>query len=214
MRRFYAFALALALVAAACGGSDDEATPTTSEAVPAPTQQNDADQATEPEEDSAAQSESETTETTVAVQALGDGNEDTTFYGNPPGTATVEVGDIKYEFDLSILCLSMFGAMGVAGEALDGSAVTVDADFPPEGWETSDEDWEPPSISIDDEERDVRWEAGGVATEMYPEGSSQVDSFTADGRLAVGEATFVNTYTFGDELQVETGQFEFHCPEG
>jgi len=212
MRRFYAFALALALVATACGGSDDEATPATTEAAPSATQQDDGNQASEPEEDSA--SEAETTETTVAVQALGDGNEDTTFYGNPPGTATVEVGDIKYEFDLSVLCLSMFGAMGVAGEALDGSPVTVDADFPPEGWETSDEDWEPPSISIDDEARDIRWEAGGVATEMYPEGSSQIDSFTADGRLAVGEATFVNSYTFGDELQVETGQFEFHCPEG
>ena len=212
MRRFYAFALVLALMAAACGGSDDEASPATTEAAPVTIQEDDANQAATSDDDSA--DEPETTETTVAVQAIGDGNEDTTFYGNPPGTATVEVGDIKYEFDLSVLCLSMFGAMGVAGEALDGSPITVDADFPPEGWENSDEDWEPPSISIDDEERDIRWEAGGVATEMYPEGSSQIDSFTADGRLAVGEATFVNSYTFGDELQVETGQFEFHCPEG
>lgn len=213
MRRFYAFALVLALVAAACGGSDDEtSSPPTTAAAPTASQQDNTEQAAASNDDSA--DEPQPTETTVAVQALGDGNEDTTFYGNPPGTATVEVGDIKYEFDLSILCLSMFGAMGVAGEALDGSSVTVDADFPPEGWETSDEDWEPPSISIDDEERDVRWEAGGVATEMYPEGSSQIDSFTADGRLAVGEATFVNSYTIGENLQVETGRFEFHCPEG
>ena len=212
MRRFYAFALVLALVATACGGSDDESSPTTAEAAPVSSQQDDTDQDSAADDDSA--DESATTETTIAVQAIGDGNEDTTFYGNPPGTATVEVGDIKYEFDLSVLCLSMFGAMGVAGEALDGSAVSVDADFPPEGWETAGDDWEPPSISIDDEERDVRWEAGGTAAEMYPEGSSQIDSFTADGRLAVGEATFVNSYTFGEELQVETGQFEFHCPEG
>lgn len=212
MRRFSAFALVLALIAAACGGSDDEASPATIEATPTATQQDGTDQTPETRDDSA--DEPQDTETTVAVQAIGDGNEDTTFYGNPPGTATVEVGDIKYEFDLNILCISMFGAMGVAGQALDASAVTVDADFPPEGWETSAEDWEPPSISIDDDERDIRWEAGGVATEMYPEGSSQVDSFTADGRLAVGEATFVNSYTIGDDLQVETGRFEFHCPEG
>jgi len=103
--------------------------------------------------------------------------------------------------------------LGIAGTAADGSDVSVDADFPPVGWETSDEGWEAPSISIDDEGRDVRWEAGGVVADMYPEGSSQIDSFTNDGRLAVGTATFVNSYSFGENLQVETGQFEFNCPE-
>ena len=206
MKGTYSLALAIALTLAACGGSSTQSdtTPDGSTTTAA--------QDTAATTDTAA-GDTETT-TTVAVQALGDGDDSTTFYGNPPGTGTVEIGDITYEFDLNILCLSMAGAMGVVGEASDGSSVSVDADFPPEGWETSGEDWEPPSITVGDDERDVNWQSGGVAADMYPEGSSQIDSFSNDGRLAVGEATFVNSYTFGDELVVAEGRFEFHCPAG
>lgn len=203
MTRLNALVLALMLAVAACGGSDDGSSAATSVPAGPDTTESVTQNDTTPPANQ---------QTTIAVQALGDGNEDTTFYGNPPGTATVEIGEIRYDFDLDILCLSMFGAMGVAGGATDGSAVTVDADFPPAGWETSNEEWDPPSISIDDDVRDIGWQAGGVATDMYPAGSSQIDSFTADGQLAAGEATFVNTYTIGDNLQVETGRFEFRCP--
>jgi hypothetical protein len=59
---------------------------------------------------------------------------------------------------------------------------------------------------------DARWVAGDDAGSAYPEGSSVVGSFSSDGRLAVGEASFVNVYTSGDNLEVQTGQFEFNCP--
>jgi len=210
MRRFYAFVFAISLLAAACGGSgDDSAGATTSASANTTTTAAMEDKTGSEDSDAAA---TETT-TTIAVNALGDGDENTTFYGNPPGTGTVEVGDTKYEFDLNILCLSMAGAMGVAGQSADGSSVSVDADFPPEGWETDGEDWDPPSIAIDDDEMDARWVAGGDVGSMYPEGSSVVSSFSSDGRLAVGEASFVNVYTSGDNLEVQTGQFEFNCPE-
>lgn len=107
----------------------------------------------------------------------------------------------------------MFGALGVAGRATDGSDISVNADFPPEGWEDSAEDWEPPSIRVSDGEQDANWVAGGDVATAYPEGTSQIDSFTSDGRIAVGEATFVNIYTSGDDLEVQTGRFEFNCPE-
>jgi hypothetical protein len=203
----------LALTATACGGSDsgDTATTAAAETTAAATE----DQTATAQELDTTDEESAATTTTVAVQALGDGDESTTFYGNEPGTGTVEIGDVKYEFDLNILCLSMFGAMGVAGVATDGSAVDVSADFPPPGWEDSDEGWEPPLVDIDDEERDISWEAGSIVAEFYDgEGVGEITSFSADGRVAVGEANFVNTYSGFDNPTVESGRFEFVCPEG
>jgi hypothetical protein len=199
----------LALLVAACGGSDEESTADESPATTSTTASEFTEAPTDAAEESAA------TTTTVAVQALGDGDENTTFYGNPPGTGTVEIGETKYEFDLNILCLSMFGAMGVAGVAADGSEVQVNADFPPPGWENSDEDWEPPAVDVDDEERDIRWEAGASVAEFYEgDGVGEITSFTADGRVAVGEANFVNTYSGFENPTVEQGRFEFVCPEG
>lgn len=208
MRRFYAFVFAISLLAAACGGSgDDNAGATTTTDTNTTT--------TKTLDDKTGSSDTAATETTtsIAVNALGDGDPNTTFYGNPPGTGTVAVGDTKYEFDLNILCLSMAGAMGIAGQSSDGSPVSVNADFPPEGWESDGEDWDPPSLAIDDDEMDARWVAGGDVGSAYPEGSSVVSSFSSDGRLAVGEASFVNVYTSGDNLEIQTGQFEFNCPE-
>jgi hypothetical protein len=204
----------LGLLATACGGSDDESTATTAADTPTTTSatpvQNTTTQAPNADSDESAQ-----TTTTVAVQALGDGDENTTFYGNPPGTGTVEIGDVKYEFDLSILCLSMFGAMGVAGVAADGSDVQVNADFPPPGWEDSDEDWDPPAVDVDDDQSDISWEAGASVAEFYEDdGVGEITSFTADGRVAVGEANFVDTYSGFDNPTVEKGRFEFACPEG
>lgn len=211
MRRYGAALLTLVLGLAACGGAEDDSSSPTSEAStttaargPATTEA----PPSNPEEPVA-------TTTTVAVQALGDGDENTTFYGNPPGTGTVEIGDIKYNFDLSILCLSMFGAMGVAGVAADGADVQVSADFPPPGWEDSSEDWDPPAIDVDDEGRDISWEAGASVAEFYEgEGIGEITSFMADGRVAVGEANFVNTYTGFENPTVEQGRFEFVCPDG
>lgn len=135
------------------------------------------------------------------------------FVGTDPGTATVEIGDITYEFDLNVTCLTMGGAVSAAGVAADGSDVQVNAGFPPEGWETSNEDWPPPSVTIDDGPRDVRWVAGGDVATAFPDGTSQVDSFTSDGNVVVGEATLFSAYTFAEESPtVATGRFEFHCP--
>lgn len=216
-KRFYLFVLVLALLVAACGGSDDESAPATTDAAEggitteAPAESESAD----PGSDSADSEDDTPTTTTVAVQSLGDGDEDTTFFGNQPGTGTVEIGDIKYEFDLNLLCLSMFGAMGVAGVAADGSDIQVDADFPPPGWEDSADDWEPPAVNVDDDGHDVSWEAGASIAEFYEgDGVGEITSFSADGRVAVGEANFVDTYSGFDNPTVEKGRFEFVCPEG
>ncbi len=213
LKRLVILIAALGLLVAACGGSDDESTDTAE--TPATTAEASSEPATTEAPDTDSDDSVPTTTTSIAVQALGDGDETTTFYGNPPGTGTVEIGDVKYEFDLSILCLSMFGAMGVAGVAADGSDVQVSADFPPPGWEDSAEDWEPPTVDVDDDGRDIRWEAGASVAEFYEgDGVGEITSFTADGRIAVGEANFVNTYSGFDNPTVEQGRFEFACPEG
>lgn len=213
LKRLVILIAVLGLLVASCGGSDGESADTaaaeTTTTAAASGETTTTAAASEPDSDEPAE-----TTTTVAVQALGDGDENTTFYGNPPGTGTVEIGDVKYDFDLSILCLSMFGAMGVAGVAADGSEVQVSADFPPPGWETSDEDWDPPVVDVDDDERDIRWEAGASVAEFYDgEGVGEITSFTADGRVAVGEANFVNSYSGFENPTVVQGRFEFACPE-
>ena len=204
MKHFHALAGVLVLMLAGCGGAaTDLAPPTVADSV---TYSN-AIQQDRPASTGIGAGAIATT------NEMNDGEAKASFYGSHPGTGTVEIGEVRYEFNLSVMCLSMIGAMGVAGQALDGSDATVDADFPPPGWKDSATDWDPPSISIEDDDRQIRWQAGGVVAGTYPEGSSQIDSFTTEGRLAVGEATFVNRYTFGEGIQVESGRFEFNCPE-
>lgn len=79
-------------------------------------------------------------------------------------------------------------------------------------WVTTTAASDDPSSDSEDErsgdvERDMSWQAGRVAAEMYPEGSSQIDTITADRQLAVGETTFANNYRFGDGFITETGRF-------
>lgn len=127
--------------------------------------------------------------------------------------AVVTVGDERYEFELSTQCLVMFGNLAGIGRSVDGRDIVINIGVPPEDWETSDEDWDPPSIRIDDRENDIDWRAGGeVATEMIPTGMSQVDDFTIDGSSASGTATFVDLYAaMRGEPEAVQGTFEFNC---
>jgi len=185
-----------ALVLTACGGDDDGAA-------------------------AGSNSDNGGTTPTEATSANGDGNGDD---GNGDGgggsggaaenRAVVTVGDEVYEFDLTDLCLAMFGNLAGSGPSVDGRDITINIEVPPEDWETSDEDWSPPSIRIDDGENDLDWRAGDeIVTGMVEPGMSQVDSFTNDGTRASGTATFIELYAVmtGDDPDPVQGTFEFAC---
>ena len=198
--------LSAALVFAACGGDDDDA------AVPG-----NGNGGTTP---------------TEAPSNGGDDNDDDNGDDNGNGggsdggveenRAVVVIGDRTYEFDLSVQCLSLFNNMAAAGQAVDGSDVSVNIGLPPVDWETdTDEEWDPPSVRVSDDEEDLDWRAGDeIVSAMMDEGNldegvSQVDSFTHDGQRASGTATFIDLYAVlrqenPDPVQ---GTFEFACPE-
>lgn len=154
-----------------------------------------------------------TTTASAATTTATTSGDRTTYFDNPVGTAVVEIGGTRFDFTLNTMCLSMFGALAGVGTATDGSAVTVNADFPPPGWETDTaNDWEPPSIRVDDDVTYQAWYATGDATDpYYGEGGFE---FTSDGSRAFGTASFVNVYTPFDQLTWVPGRFEVVCPSG
>jgi hypothetical protein len=134
--------------------------------------------------------------------------------GVEPGTAVVTIGEDRYEFDLSVQCLALFGNLAGFGRSVDGRDITINIETPPEDWETSDEEWEPPSIRVDDGENDIDWRAGDeIIREMVDEGVSEVTSFTNKDKRASGTATFVDLYAvMRGEIEPVEGTFEFACP--
>lgn len=194
MKRLMIGLFALALVAAACG--DDDLGSTGDTVAPRVTTA------------SATSSDGTSAPANDAVDAPNDSG--ATSGGIPTGTAIVEIGEYRYEFDLNIVCLTMFGAVGAEGSATDGSDVTISADFPPQDWEANPaEEWSPPSINVDDGPNNISWLAGGeVADQMYP-GLTGV-AFTSDGSRVFGTAVFINTYVIDDQTPVE-GTFEVVC---
>ena len=193
--------LSAALVFAACGGDDDDAA--------------------EPGNGNGG-----TTPTEAPSNGGDDNGSDNGNGGSSGGVeenrAVVVIGARTYEFDLSVQCLSLFGNMAAAGRAVDGSDVSLTLGLPPEDWETdTDNEWDPPYVRVSDDENDLNWRAGDDVVAMMivdgtmDEGSSQVDSFTHDGKRASGTATFIELYAFlrqenPDPVQ---GTFEFDCAD-
>jgi hypothetical protein len=130
--------------------------------------------------------------------------------------AVVSVGDTRYEFDVSTLCLSAFGTLGAAGRASDGSDVDLSLDLPPENWQTrSDSDWKPPSVWVNDDANNLDWRAGGEVVTSFgvDENLSRVTSFDIDGSRASGTAVFIDfsKVTLGQVLESVEGSFEVSC---
>ena len=77
-------------------------------------------------------------------------------FGKDANTATVTVDGETYASS-DLFCVALFGAMGAHSV---GSGLGVSIDLPPEDWESSGQDWEPP---VDPAQwgRAVRRPAGG-----------------------------------------------------
>ena len=144
-----------------------------------------------------------------------------------PGTASVTIGDKTYDFEMTGFlggqCVTLFGIVAGAGRATDGSDVTVSLSVPPPDYKDDPMyvDFDPPEITVDDDETEQKWEAGGenLLGDNGPRpGESQVDSWTSDGKSASGTATFIDTTALfrasaglNDRPEPVKGTFEVNC---
>jgi hypothetical protein len=125
--------------------------------------------------------------------------------GIQPGTALVTVGAMRYEFDVTGLCVT-HPATRVLGVAEDGSMLL--ADFPVTGPVSTHGD--PASIVIHDA-------AGGswvadAATGFDVAAGSTVHSWDLDGRTVGGTAAFSRVRSSVDPApRLETGTFAIAC---
>lgn len=133
-------------------------------------------------------------------------------FGDAENVAVVTIGDDRYEFS-DLYCVSMGGAMGATSA---GGDPQVSIDLPPLDWETSNEEWDAPSIRVSGDDPYFDMQAGGdtmAADERVDPGSSQVDSFESDGYHAKGEATFIDAtaVVVSEDPEPVTGTFEVTC---
>lgn len=208
--------LAWVLLVAACGGGGDDASPTVaSTASAAPSGDEEAIDTTTP-----AAADGEVVETTKA-QGSPDGG------GVAPGTGVVEIGEFRYDLDVD-QCFSLAGAFGGFGFGTGARHETsFDFDFPPPDYETraDAEDWNLPSIRVEDDAGTLDWRTGSSEVldgTNWPDGIDREEimvqtwnSDVDDGRVT-GTATFVdlNTIFFQDaQPALVAGTFELHCPD-
>lgn len=203
-------AVAILTLAAACSSdsSDDEPAATTTTAEGATTTAGD-----------------DTTTTTAA--STDDGGDSGSEASGDTEYAIVTIGTETYEADMSgslAACIALGGAVGGVGQIIEPGSGTIDMTIPPEDWESSSEDWDPPSIRVDLGEDDngvpIDWRAGGEIVESFPDlvGKSQVDSFSVDGSTATGTATFIDFFQVQlagsgqvDDPEPVEGTFEINC---
>lgn len=138
--------------------------------------------------------------------------------GGPVNVATVTVGDMTYEADVTPGTLQrcdpdFFNAFWALGGGVELFLP------PPDDPNHTDA----PRVVAKDEASGLEWVADPTANQggatSIPEGDSQVDSFTIDGNTATGTATFIEQEAFyqwtggGDQPKPVQGTFEVTCAE-
>jgi hypothetical protein len=136
-----------------------------------------------------------------------------------PSSAVVTIGEERFQLS-GLRCVTLGGFVGVQTVA-GPTHPRIDIEIPPPDWETSTEDWDPPSVRVIASEGNT-WIANPEATALMniEPGLSQVDSFTSDGFHATGTATFMHAGQWQrsqagleDEPPVPIqGTFELTCP--
>jgi hypothetical protein len=197
MRRVTIVAVAATLTLAACGAEPSADDPVDPTRLPDPTSVADAGGGEEP----------------GATEADGaDPEEIMDSFRDEEAWAVVVIGDDRYEFE-GLYCVTIGGALGAASVGSDNE--TVNIDLPPKDWETSGDDWGPPSVQVSSDEPYFRMEANATLADDYSAAfaGSQVDSYTSDGYRASGSGTFADSYDFAaSEPEMVAGTFEVNCP--
>jgi hypothetical protein len=140
----------------------------------------------------------------------GDSDDPLSGFRDDEASAVVIIGDERYEFD-GLRCVTMGGALGAASMGGDPS---VNISLPPTDWESSGDDWDPPSVRVDGDDPYFHFEAGGDVVLMSPDLAEtyMVTSFTSDGYRASGTAAFVDMTQLADPPPPINGTFEVSCP--
>lgn len=133
-----------------------------------------------------------------------------------PNTAVVTVGTMRYQFEMTGLCLELFGVLRGTGYAPDDHRVVLNIDLPPRDWAAQGDRWEPPVIRVNDGVGGFDWHAGGPAADYLTamgEITSAVNSYTSDGASAAGQATFfdLNAALAGATPRSVAGTFRLRC---
>jgi hypothetical protein len=130
-------------------------------------------------------------------------------FGDDDATAVVTIGDERYEFS-GLYCVTMFGALSAASV---GGDPQVNIDLPPQDWETSGDEWEPPKVRVDGDEPYFQYKADPeLAARGEAFAASRVESFTSDGFQGSGTAVFMDVNDFGPSPSPMAGTFEVSCP--
>lgn len=143
------------------------------------------------------------------------------------GTAVLQLGDERYEFDMGSLevggevmvgvCRGIFGMIQGVGHVTDGRAISIEMDIPPVDWEAKPEyGFDPPNITFQDDNNDVELVAGKQLAEMLGvETESQSTVTENDGYNAAGTATFVDSRALmmGEPSEPIEATFEVHCDQ-
>lgn len=139
------------------------------------------------------------------------------------GAATVTIGDETFVADQQIVCVQIGGALGGSWSGADG-AISISIDLPPQDWEDSPDDWEAPSIRVDDDRDEMairQLQANpqvAVDFDNIDDGDSLVLEYRVDGSSASGTARFVDAFgalsalASGEELAAPVeGTFSLTC---
>lgn len=231
-RPILALIIVAATAVASCGSSDSQSEPEAG-----------ADSATDVDEsttdtdsadtDSDADADSGDADADTDSADAGSGDADNPLEGLDfgEGLARVTIGDTSYEFSLGGtstvggttylgVCQTLFGLVAGGGYDVNGQAITIEFDIPPEDWETYDDgrfDTSSPRIEIEIDDNGG-WTADQTLGENQPEwaGKSQIDSWVSDGVKTSGTATFIPVLGFGspeDGAEPVQGTFEIGCAE-
>ncbi len=126
------------------------------------------------------------------------------------GTAIVIVGDQQFEFK-ALFCTAIGGGMAVETIQVDDAPDGITLNLPPEDSGPTGGAYGPPALQVDVANSDMVWVAGDEVMQL-PEGQSQIDSYSVDGRLANGTATFLEVTALATgQVQPVTGSFDVNC---
>lgn len=143
------------------------------------------------------------------------------------GTAILQLGDERYEFEMSNLetetqvyvgiCRSLFGIVQAAGHVTDGRDITIEMELPPADWESyADGRYTAPNIEFTDADNGIELVAGKQLAELLGvETESQTSVAENDGYNATGSATFVSAQALlmGELSEPIEATFEVHCDQ-
>jgi len=144
--------------------------------------------------------------------------------GAAVGTAVVTIGERRYEINIDLAAGNrcdpdFFGGLLVVAAEFGGTGNVVNGQF------LSREMGGAAALTVEDRFNELAWVADSATMRFgfeYPRGRSQIDSWSQDGSLVTGEATFTDANAVfawigagsvpGEQPDPVSGTFAINCP--